>query len=90
MTMKMEVTVTLTPEERQVRQARRAKSESERGKFGTRLLPELQHMLRQDALGLQQARGRRCTIEELLEVLLIEYRENPALQARIREQILGE
>lgn len=66
---------------------RAPRQEAQREKFGTRALPELQGLLRRDALELQEQRGRRCSVEELLEVLLLEYRDDAELRERVHAQL---
>lgn len=58
-----------------------------RERFGSRMKRGLQQMLKQEALALSGVRGERVTLEDVLEALTEEYRDDPALQERVRRRL---
>ena len=60
---------------------------AQRGTFSTRLRPELHHHLKQQVLALGWSLGKPVSMEDVLEAIMTEYRDDPALQERVRQRI---
>lgn len=59
----------------------------DRTSFGSTIRRDLHKMLRVEAPELSDVLGRRVLIEEILEGLLLEYRDDPALRERVRGRL---
>lgn len=62
-------------------------AEKAKRSVGTRLTPELHSWVRRTALDLTDELGRRVYVEQVLEALLLEMREDAALRGRVARRL---
>lgn len=55
--------------------------------FGSRMRPSLQALIRRTSVDLQDQLGHRVQLERVLEALMEEFRDDPALRQRVAQRI---
>lgn len=55
--------------------------------FGSRMQPALQTLIHQTSVELRGQLGRRVLLERVLEAIMEEYRDDPALRDRVARRI---
>ncbi len=55
--------------------------------FGSRMRPSLQALIRRTSVDLQDQLGHRVQLERVLEAIMEEFRDDPALRQRVAQRI---